>query len=371
MSRLKSCVAAVFPFLTLSAFLAVHPCAGADSSGEATTTMIVHEGLKFFVPRARIIVMAKAKDTSGIKIARCYFRTAGEADFVFVSMDSSEGNHTYRGVLPAPHGGTESVEYLFLVVNGNDRVMKTKLYIVTRGEGEEAPPWQESAAGEPLTISTETAASPEYIAGFSDSIIFDVSESAVRLGAVGGGYSLATESTSSTPAGSSTASTASAGSTSPVSTATTAASSGGGASSFLIGTGIVAAAGAFAFGAYEGVQALEESQQDTADTPEAVDTPVQETLSVPARPTGTEAGTTDTWYEFTTSATSNLGHQLEYMWRVESDCPICFSSWATNNTFSHFWFNSGTHQLWARARCVLHPDIITNWSDPHTVNISR
>lgn len=49
-------------------------------------TKFTHDPYSYVVPGNRITIRGTINDPAGIKIARCYFKASGEADYVFVPM---------------------------------------------------------------------------------------------------------------------------------------------------------------------------------------------------------------------------------------------------------------------------------------------
>lgn len=125
-------------------------------------------------------------DEAGGMLARCYFRAKGEVDFVFVDMPLETGNE-YAGILPASSANTEAIEYLLLAVNNNKVVVRSAIFEVDREEGDTPPVWQKVDSSGRVSVMTELARAPQTIPGFTDSIITDVVESALRFGYVAEG----------------------------------------------------------------------------------------------------------------------------------------------------------------------------------------
>jgi len=158
----------------------------ASSGAVQSTTKIKYEPIKYFVADKRIKVTAEVTDPEGVKVVRCYFKAKEQADFVFVTM-TAEGN-TYTAILPAAAKTASSIDYLFLVVNGKNQVVKTQPFSVNIDASQPAPPWQDVAMEGQLKVSTELAQAPAVLEGFSDSIAMDVVESAARFGFTAGIY---------------------------------------------------------------------------------------------------------------------------------------------------------------------------------------
>ena len=199
-------------FFTLAVFILSQNilCGFAVAATAKSTTDIKHKPIKYFVSEKRISLDTIVKDTKGVELVRCYFRAQGEADYVFVPMNTVKQG-AYNCVLPAPSKTTEAIEYVFLVVNKAKQVVKTQTYTVARKKDKKAPAWQQASAKGDITVSTELAQAPSELAGFSDSITMDVVESTARFGVVAGGLYTSSTSTGGTIATTAGIVTASAG----------------------------------------------------------------------------------------------------------------------------------------------------------------
>jgi len=175
-------------FLAIGWLLA--PAFSASAAKGPATTRVKHKPIKYFVPGSRIALDARVSDKSGIKLVRCYFKADDQAEYVFVPMTESSSG-LYRAVLPAPADYAVRIEYLFLVVNRNEQVVKTHPFQVKKSGAEKEPPqWQQTGGAGDLSIYTELPQPPDSVAGFSDSVTIDVVESSLRFGVVSGLYSV-------------------------------------------------------------------------------------------------------------------------------------------------------------------------------------
>ncbi len=157
------------------------------------TTAIKYKPIDYFVSGKRIWLNAKITDKAGVNLARCYFRAVEEADFVFVAMKEIKTNQ-YEGILPAPSKNTETIEYLFLAVNGANQVVKSQRFKVNKNDDDKTPAWQEVSSEGDIHVTTELPQAAEPPPGFSDSIVVDVAESSARFGlAAGGIYTITAE----------------------------------------------------------------------------------------------------------------------------------------------------------------------------------
>ena len=98
--------------------------------------------------------------------------------------------------------------------------------------------------------------------------------------------------------------------------------------------------------------------------------PPTETVSKPSTPNGSASGIIDTEYSFTTGgATSSLGHSIEYRFDWGDGT---FSNWLPVGTTiaSKSWSTANNYPIAVQARCATDTDIVSNWSDPLSVNIT-
>ncbi len=99
----------------------------------------------------------------------------------------------------------------------------------------------------------------------------------------------------------------------------------------------------------------------------AVFVQTQETVSTPTKPTGPSNGVLGQVLEFAvTGSSSNLGHEVEYQfdWGDGS-----LSDWGANSQ-SHVYSVIGIMPVKARARCKVHTNVLSNWSDSLSVTIT-
>lgn len=203
-------------------------------------TRFDHQSIAYVVPEKRVRLDANVSDPKGVKLARVYFKTPAQADYVYVPMQAAGGR--YSATLPAMNASSPSLEYVFLAVNNAGDVAKSVSYTVPARRESATPAWQSAANQGEMKVYTEAATAPKAIAGFSDSIAMDVAESTARFGAAAG---LLT--TGGGGAGAGGAASAS-GSTAGTTTATTSATVGGLSTAAIVGGVAVAAAAAAAAG---------------------------------------------------------------------------------------------------------------------------
>jgi len=212
---------------------------------------ITHDPVKEATAGQRIPLEAKVVDEAGVEIVRAYFKAVEAAEFNFVVLTSSE-NDTYRGTLPAPANGVGAIDYLILVKNANNQVVKTQTYRITVADSDNAA--AAVAKNDQITVYTELQEAPTEITGFSDNIAVDIVESGAKLGVVVGLYSTAT-------AG---------GSTSGAVAGGTVAASTGGISTTAIVIGSVVAAAAVGAVAVASSSSDDHNDQAQALTPQTI-----------------------------------------------------------------------------------------------------
>ena len=239
--RSKSMCKVLSVFVGFCFILTLYP--GAVFAKETTPSVKMNfKPLKYFVPEKRIKLLFQAKDDSGVQLVRCYFRAQEQADFVFIAMGPLASPNYFEGILPAPSSDTDAIEYLFLVVNGNNEIFKTQRYKVNRKKDEtEAPSWQEVSMEGDINVSTELAKAPETVPGFSDSIVADVVESSARFGAAAGGIYAASQVTAAGGTSGAAASATSGGTVSASAGMSTAAIAGIGVAAGAVAVGGAAA----------------------------------------------------------------------------------------------------------------------------------
>ncbi len=152
------------------------------ATANAATSM-EHSPPDYFVADQRIQLEAQVEDPEGIKLVRCYFKAAGEADLVFVPM-LAIGSYKFSGVLPAPSAATNQIEYLFLTVNNSKQVVRSQTFTITKDAEKETPAWQEIPKQGEIKVSMELDKMPTQLRGFSDNVTIDAVESGARFGVV-------------------------------------------------------------------------------------------------------------------------------------------------------------------------------------------
>lgn len=198
---LRLCVTFLIPMIT------VVNCPVRTVFAQTLAMEIKRDPVKQVNAGQRIDIVFEIEDDSGIKTVRVYFKAMEGLDYSFIVLTSENGKD-FVGTLPAPVNGAGTIEYLLLVQNGNNQVVKTQNYQVAIEDDDNAE--NPVAENQQLRVYTELEKEPEEITGFSDAIDIDLIESSAKLGVVAGLYNagLAGSSTSSAvAAGTVTAST--------------------------------------------------------------------------------------------------------------------------------------------------------------------
>ncbi len=105
-------------------------------------TEVKHESPGSYIPGFRIRLQAEIKDSAGIMLARCYFKTKKEKNFSFVDMKPIGGGNNYIAVLPAPWINSREIDYTFLTVNKAKKVVRTQIFKMKEQEVEGAAEWK-------------------------------------------------------------------------------------------------------------------------------------------------------------------------------------------------------------------------------------
>lgn len=112
---------------TLIATLALFVFTGNSPQAEADIA-IKHKPVSSMLSGHRTNVSVKVKDKKhGIDIVRAYFKTPEESRYYFVDMANTDGDN-YVGTLPAAALGAGVMDYLIVVKNGADEVVKSQNY---------------------------------------------------------------------------------------------------------------------------------------------------------------------------------------------------------------------------------------------------
>jgi uncharacterized repeat protein (TIGR02543 family) len=99
--------------------------------------------------------------------------------------------------------------------------------------------------------------------------------------------------------------------------------------------------------------------------------PIPEEISPPITPKGVLRGDTGTSYRFSTGrSASNLRHPVEYQFDWKGDEATGLSSWGAATQFK-IWTLAGNYQVKGRARCVDHPNIVSEWSEAIPVSVAE
>ncbi len=94
-----------------------------------------------------------------------------------------------------------------------------------------------------------------------------------------------------------------------------------------------------------------------------------ELISTPSAPVGETKGVPGVSYTYMTGgATSNIGDPVEYQFDWGDGT---FSGWQSSTSASKSWSTGGTYLVRARARCAIHPSIMSDWSTALSVNIEK
>ncbi len=131
---------ALYNLVCLSLVMPV-PILNGVAIASITDVKIKHKAPGSYVPGFRIKLKAQIEDSKGIKVARCYFKTKNEKNFSFVDMKRVNGNE-YQAILPAPWINSHEVDYVFLVVTNDKKVVRSQLFKMKEKEIQGLKEWK-------------------------------------------------------------------------------------------------------------------------------------------------------------------------------------------------------------------------------------
>jgi hypothetical protein len=107
------------------------------------------------------------------------------------------------------------------------------------------------------------------------------------------------------------------------------------------------------------------------DDPGLENPSVEETISVPVTPTGSDhayVGLDETYVSG--GSVSSEGHALEYRFDFDADGNSDQVAWGATTSAIKTWSSSDTYVVKAQARCSIHTDKVSPWSDGKTVTVT-
>jgi hypothetical protein len=176
----------MFALLAAVFFALLQP---ANTAFAASATHVKHKAIDYFMPDHRIRLEATVNDPKGVKVVRAYFKAGAQADYLFVPMEAQKGmSDTFVATLPAIKKGNDTLQYLFLVVNNDNQVVKTNPFSVKEKDVTEAPSWQMVKPDGQIQLYTELDKMPSVASTYSDSVALNAVESSARFGVVASLY---------------------------------------------------------------------------------------------------------------------------------------------------------------------------------------
>lgn len=147
--------------VTILSMLLVMPLNIVSAMAAATTTEIKHESPGEYYPGFRISLDAEVTDDVGVMVARCYFKTKKQENFVFVDMVQEPDSH-YLATLPAPWVNSESIDYVFVVVNKEKKVVRSQVFTIEEEDTEAAATWEGMGEVKEIRLDVVQEAVEEY-----------------------------------------------------------------------------------------------------------------------------------------------------------------------------------------------------------------
>ena len=185
----KLCALLIVPFmLTLNCPLIASEISQATNNTSAeVTTDITYDPATEAIAGQRIPIQIEVEDKSGVDVVRIYFRVVNATNYFYVTMNQS--GDTFTAILPAPANGAGEIDYLILVKNNNNQLVKSQNYMMTVVDDNEANASDLAANNEKINIYTEAMEAPGSLEGFMDNIAIHLTKSAVKYGVTMGIYS--------------------------------------------------------------------------------------------------------------------------------------------------------------------------------------
>ncbi len=199
--RLNRVLAAVLTPLMMLLNCPVMTARAADLPPLKSTTEIFHKPVESVEAGKRITLYTEISDLNVVDVVRVYFKSRDGADYNFIEMKpvinqekglfeqfQSIGSDFkglgYGGVLPAPANGSKSIDYLILVKNTANTVVKSQTYTVAVTDDKVGG----VTGKEPIKVYSELDRAPSILTGFSDSVSIDLVESSGKFGVAAGLY---------------------------------------------------------------------------------------------------------------------------------------------------------------------------------------
>lgn len=148
-------------------FFMVFPCNMITAASAKATTQIKHESPEYYIPGFRIILEANINDEVGVLVARCYFKTKKEKNFVFMDM-APKSNSEYQVTLPAPWVNSEYIKYVLVAVNKAKKVVRSQVFTMIEKETKQAAAWKEAGEVKELRLDDAQEILEKYEASKKD-----------------------------------------------------------------------------------------------------------------------------------------------------------------------------------------------------------
>ena len=170
----------LIPLLVL---LNTSPWVIAADTAPLSDTRIIHQPFETVPAGIVFPVTATVEDSAGIEVVRAYFKSTVGTIYYFIPMAPGKDN-SYTGRLPAPAMDAGEIEYLILVKNKNNVVVKSQHYQTTVVESKR----KAEAEQEKIKVYSESPYASKHIIGFTNGYDFQVAEPPEKYGVVAGLY---------------------------------------------------------------------------------------------------------------------------------------------------------------------------------------
>lgn len=160
------------------------PWAIAADNAPLSDTKIVHQPADAAPAGIPLTVTTTVEDSAGVEVVRVYFKSTVGTIYYYVPLVQGKDN-AYSGTIPAPAADAGTIEYLILVKNKKNVVVKSQQYQtpVTEKTGQPHDGKQKT-----IKVYSESPHASKYITGFTDGYDFQVADPSEKYGVVAGLY---------------------------------------------------------------------------------------------------------------------------------------------------------------------------------------
>ncbi|KJR43556.1 secreted protein [Candidatus Magnetoovum chiemensis] len=133
-------------------------------------TTVIHNPRDYYMASYKSVLEVKISALVGINQVRCYFKTKGDGDYLFVYAKLVKPE-VYTCTLPAADVDTEEVNYFFLILNGNRTITTTQKFALKEkyliGSGDLGEFVEINDSKDKITVYSELSKKYSYVSDAS------------------------------------------------------------------------------------------------------------------------------------------------------------------------------------------------------------